>query len=83
MGGVDGPVRAQVIGRAHGQVRGAALAGGELFEQVCARWRLAQDRGGGQVPQKGDAGEHAPALAEHEHRVEGVEAGAAVCLVDQ
>ena len=30
-----------------------------------------------------DRGDHAPALAEHEHRVEGVEPGAAVGVVDQ
>ena len=44
---------------------------------------IAEDRSGGQVPEQRDAGEHAPALAEHEHRVEGVEAGAAVGFVDQ
>ena len=37
----------------------------------------------GRWPSSGDAGEHAPALAEHEHRVERVEARAAVLLADQ
>jgi hypothetical protein len=35
------------------------------------------------VPQQRDAREHASALAEHEHRVEGVQPGAAVGLVYQ
>jgi hypothetical protein len=35
------------------------------------------------VPEQADGGEHAAALAEHEHRVERVQAGAAVVLGDQ
>ena len=37
----------------------------------------------GKVAEQGDAGEHASALAEHEHRVERVQSGTAVGFVDQ
>ena len=67
--------RLQVVGRADRQVGGAPLAAGELLR---ASARPRRRRRGSRSPAGGRAAstprEHAPALAEHEHRVEDVEA---------
>ena len=72
------------IGRAGGQVCGPLLAVGERRKQLCGGvWRVVEDGRRGQVTEQRHAGEHAAALAEHEHRVECVKPGAAMRLVDQ
>ena len=72
-----------VAGGTAGQIGGAALALGEGGQELGGVRGVVEDRGRGQVAEQRHAGEHAAALAEHEHRVEGVQAGAAGGLVDQ
>ena len=83
MARVRRPLRMQVVGRAHRQVGGPALAAGELGEHRRALAGVVEDRARGKVPEQVDRRQHPPALAHHQHRVEGVEARSAVGLVDQ
>ena len=72
-----------VVGRLAGQVGGAPLAAGEVGHELGRVRGVAEDRRGGEVPEERHVGEHAPALAEHEHRVERIQPGAALGFVDQ
>src|SRR5665213_2461385 len=81
--GVGAPAFVEVAGGTAGQVGDPPLALRQGSQVLGGVRRVAEDRRRGQVAEQRYAGEHAAALAEHEHRVEGVEAGAAGGLVDQ
>jgi hypothetical protein len=81
VGGVDGPAIDHVAGRPRGEPRGARLAGRDGAQRRVAG-RL-QQRARGQQAEERHAGQHAPALLQDQHRVEGAEPGAAVLLVDE
>ncbi len=83
MYGVGAPARLDVGGWLRGQIRSSPLAAGQGRQILGHPGRVGEDRRRGQVSEQGHARQHAPALAEHEHRVERVEPGAAVGFVDQ
>ncbi len=70
-----------VARRAHGQPDRPRLAGGDRLEALVAGG--VEQRRRRQDPEQRHAREDAAALLGHEHRVEGVQAGAAVVLGDQ
>jgi len=78
---IDRPRGQHVAGWAGGQIGGAPIAAGQR-RQLVGAGGVEQERGR-QVAEQRHAGEHPSRFAQYQHRVEDVQAGAAVTIVDQ